>query len=229
MLQTIYENYKDCTKCDLCKTREQVVFGEGNPNANILIIKEAPTAAEERFGTYATTDLDFLLNLYKQCVANPRGKFTVNELRDMFLDEVYITSSIICRSTITAGDNAGNNREPKISEVKACRDRLYETIYAVDPHIILAFGKPSAVSLLKRSSKLPQKIGTPDSLFSFEIPGRLDTSVAYSCIYTHDINFAERVGDYDDPNGVISQVCTAIKTTWRIAETLQNEEKYDKY
>lgn len=225
MLQDIYRKYDSCQRCELSCTAKNLVFGTGNPNADILIVKEMPSEAEDMYNTYATSDLDFMLRIFTDVIATKRGRFTTKELREMFLGECFITSSIICRATITAGENKGSNREPKISEVKACRDRLYDTIYEVDPLIVLALGKSAAIGLSKRTSKLPQKIGTPSSLFSFEIPGRMDTSVVYPAIYTHDINYAERMGDYDDPNGVISQICRAFDTVWRIAEALRKEDK----
>lgn len=223
-MDLVCSRYKDCKNCDLYKNRQNIVFGSGNPDASILIVKEMPTDIDDKFGTFFTTSLDFLVELFHQVVLSKRGRFTTKEAREVFSEEVFVTSAVPCRGVVTSGDNMGNTREPKQSELKACRDRLYETIYAVDPDIVLACGKSAVMSLTKRNKDLPQKVGTLETMFHFEIPGVLSPTVKYSAIYTHDLTQAERIGDYDDPHGVISQLTVAVDNVWKISSTLKGEK-----
>jgi uracil-DNA glycosylase family 4 len=219
----ICSKFQNCQGCDLYKSRRSVIIGSGNPNASILIVKEMPSQVDDKYGTFFTDSLNFLLDVYFQTVLSKRGKFTKKEAREIFADEVFVTSAVSCRGVINAGDNAGNNREPKQSEIKACRDRLHEVVYSVDPDIVLACGKPAVIGLTKKNKDLPQKIGTLESLFTFDIPGVLTPTIKYSGIYTHDISHAEKVGDYDDPNGVIAQLSTAVMNVWKISEAIKGE------
>jgi uracil-DNA glycosylase family 4 len=215
--------YNNCTNCDLCKTRKNVLIGNGPTRPKVLIIREMPTQLEDKHGTFMTDDMNFVVRIFEDVVLSKRGRFTRQEARQVFIEETFVTSAVSCRGIITAGANAGNNRDPKTLEIKACRDRLHQVIYQVDPLVILVLGHAGAVSLCKRTSKLPQKVGTADTLFTVEVPGVL-TSVRYPAIYTHSSDYAERIGDYDDSNGVIAQICQAFETAWGIADSLLSEK-----
>lgn len=115
------EKYKNCTDCDLCQTRTQVVFGSGKEDSpKILLVGEAPGDNEDKGGKpfigLAGDKLDRIL----EYIGLTRG-------------EVYITNSVLCRPP--------HNRNPAMEEVQACNDRLLEEINLVQPELIVALGK----------------------------------------------------------------------------------------
>ena len=223
-MREIQNKYKDCNLCGLCDTRRNILFGSGSPNAKVLIIKDMPTNLEDKHDTFFTDDMNFVLKVFKDVVLSKRGRFTDKEAREILAVEAYVTSAVSCRGEIQVGDNAGNTREPKLSEIKACRDRVLSTIYAIDPNIIIACGKSAAISILKRNKDFPSKAGTLDSIFTIDVEGKMIDKVRYSAIYTHDIKTVEKVGDYDDPNGFVSQFCSAIESAWIISDSLEREK-----
>ena len=216
----------DCKKCELHCTRKNLIYGTGNPNSRILIVKDMPTSEENRVGTHDTPDLDLLVRVFYEIVVKEEklcGRVNQDEARQVLLDSCFITDSVACRSEIQSGENAGEGRDPKQSQIKACRDRLQETVYEIDPLITLACGKFAVTSLLKRNKDLPAKTGKADSLFTYTVPGRMVEEVRYSGIYTYDWKHAERIGDYDDPSGAIASFCNAMRTVWRIHNKLIGE------
>lgn len=217
----------DCTKCPLSKTRTNLLYGTGNPHAKILIVKDMPSYEENRVGTHNTPDLDLLVRAFYEIIIVEQkmfGRVSQEEARSVLLDTCFITDAVSCRSELLQGDHAGEGRDPKQAEIKACRDRLVETVYNVDPWITLACGKFAVTSLLKRNKDLPQKTGKPDSMFTYSIPGRLAEEVLYSGLYTYDWKHAERIGDYDDPSGAVASFCNALRTTFRIYNKIQGEK-----
>lgn len=117
----------DCTKCELSATRTQTVFGVGNPNADWMVIGEAPGAEEDRRGEPFVGRAGQLLNEMLGAIGQSR-------------DAVFIANILKCRPP--------NNRDPQPSEVAACGDYLARQIELVQPKIILAVGKFAAQNLL---------------------------------------------------------------------------------
>ncbi|MEK6900789.1 MAG: uracil-DNA glycosylase [Nanoarchaeota archaeon] len=119
-LSELREEYKSCTRCsELLKSRIQVVFGEGNPNAEVLLIGEAPGLNEAKNG------IPF-------CGAS--GKVLQELLASIGLtrDDVFITNTILCRPE--------NNRNPAKEEVENCRNRLDTLIQIMKPKVIVTIG-----------------------------------------------------------------------------------------
>lgn len=119
-LKKIEKRWKNCSKCDLCKDRNNVVFWRGNPDSNLMIIGEAPGKNEDEIGVPFVG--------------------IAGDLFDELCNEVNGPepwSSFICN---TIGCRPPKNRKPKIDEFKACRARLYSMIYAVNPNAILLLG-----------------------------------------------------------------------------------------
>jgi len=151
----LYGSWRDCERCDLCKTRHRVVFGEGNPDAHLLIVGEAPGETED-------------LNGGPFC---GRSGEVVDDFLGLFnssRDEVFITNIGGCRST----DEGGSNRPPSKEEQKACLPRVYEIIRLVDPYVILLLGDTALRALTKEKrkiSKLAQNSNFPG--ISVSIPG----------------------------------------------------------
>jgi DNA polymerase len=116
-----------CTRCPLHETRTQTVFGVGSPDADWMIIGEAPGAEEDRRGEPFVGRAGKLLDEMLRAVGEGR-------------DSVFIANVLKCRPP--------NNRDPKPDESTSCRSHLERQIELVQPKIILAVGRVAAQLLL---------------------------------------------------------------------------------
>jgi uracil-DNA glycosylase family 4 len=122
-----------CTKCDLCKTRTQTVFGVGDQKARWLFVGEGPGRNEDFQG------LPFV---------GPAGKLLDNMMIAMGLkrgENTYIANIVKCRPT----DAAKKDRQPAPEEASACMPYLERQIALINPTVIVALGKTAAISLLQ--------------------------------------------------------------------------------
>lgn len=132
-----------CTRCELAETRTNTVFGVGNPNADWLIIGEAPGAEEDRRGEPFVGRAGKLLDEMLRAIGQSR-------------DSVFIANILKCRPP--------NNRDPKPAETAACREYLERQIEIVQPRIILAVGKIAAQNLLGSDEPVGRMRGRPHEL-----------------------------------------------------------------
>jgi DNA polymerase len=116
-----------CTLCPLHEGRTQAVFGVGNPDADWMIIGEAPGAEEDRRGEPFVGRAGKLLNEMLRAIGEAR-------------DSVFIANILKCRPP--------DNRDPKADEAAACRAYLERQVELVNPKIILAVGRIAAQQLL---------------------------------------------------------------------------------
>jgi DNA polymerase len=116
-----------CTRCPLHQSRTQTVFGVGNPDADWMIIGEAPGAEEDRRGEPFVGRAGKLLDEMMRAVGQGR-------------DSVFIANILKCRPP--------NNRDPEPEESAACRGYLERQIELVGPKLILAVGRVAAQLLL---------------------------------------------------------------------------------
>ena len=116
-----------CTRCRLHEGRTQTVFGVGNPDADWLVIGEAPGAEEDRRGEPFVGRAGKLLDQMLRAVGQSR-------------EEVFIANILKCRPP--------NNRDPRQDEADACRRYLERQIELVQPKIVLAVGRIAAQQLL---------------------------------------------------------------------------------
>jgi len=127
-LKLIREDLGDCTRCRLHKQgRKQIVFGVGNPNAQLMFIGEAPGADEDEQGEPFVGRAGQLLN---------------NMIKAMGLErsQVYIANIIKCRPP--------NNRTPERDECETCSPFLMRQIATIQPTVIVALGAVAAKTLL---------------------------------------------------------------------------------
>jgi DNA polymerase len=117
----------NCKKCELHKTRSQTVFGVGNPDADLLIIGEAPGADEDRQGEPFVGRAGQLLTAMLQAIGLKRT-------------DVYIANILKCRPP--------GNRNPTLEEAAACQPYLERQIALIKPKLILSIGAVSAHNLL---------------------------------------------------------------------------------
>lgn len=119
----------NCKACDLHKTRNKAIWGEGNPNAEILLIGEAPGADEDRTGRpFVGKSGQLLDKIIAACGFNRE-------------EHVFLSNIIRCRPP--------GNRVPTENEVNACIPFLYEQIELVDPKIIIPLGATALKRLFK--------------------------------------------------------------------------------
>lgn len=109
-----------CTRCRLAMERNQVVFSDGNPDARVMVVGEAPGANEDRTGLPFVGAAGKLLDLLLA---------TINLSRE---ESVYICNVIKCRPP--------GNRNPRPDEIAACAPFLRQQIMLVQPEVILAVG-----------------------------------------------------------------------------------------
>jgi DNA polymerase len=116
-----------CTRCVLCQSRTQTVFGVGDPAARLMFVGEAPGFDEDREGEPFVGQAGQLLNDIIRAMGLRR-------------EEVYIANVVKCRPP--------QNRAPDASESGACRDYLDHQIEIVRPEIIVALGAVATRALL---------------------------------------------------------------------------------
>jgi uracil-DNA glycosylase family 4 len=224
LIQRLWSEYSKCSKCTLCETRKTVVFGNGNEKADILIVKSNPTMNEDIQGTYLTPDLKFLIQCFRKAV---KSRKSLDITGDIFLESCFITSAVLCRPTFVEGAFIGQDRKAQPKEVKLCADRLYKTIYAVDPKVIVAFGR-NAISQLKSISNTKTKArqtGEVGEVFTALVPG-LTLSVPYSVIPAPCLELAEVNGDYDYEDGKVLSVVRALQNAVTIVKELNQEDTF---
>ena len=133
-LKSLEEEAKSCCRCRLCKTRTNVVFGEGDPKTNLMFIGEAPGEQEDLQGRpfvgRAGQLLTRFLNLY-----------------GVSRDRVYITNVVKCRPP--------GNRNPAPDEISACYPFLEKQIELISPKVILCLGAFAARTVLNLPEKTP--------------------------------------------------------------------------
>lgn len=127
-----------CQNCQLCKTRTQTVFGNGNQQADWMFIGEAPGKSEDQEG---------------KPFVGKAGQLLTEMIRALGLDreQVFIANILKCRPP--------GNRDPKAEEVAACSGFLQRQIALVQPKIILAVGRVAAQNLLKTQEPLAKLRG----------------------------------------------------------------------
>jgi uracil-DNA glycosylase len=127
-LKLIREDIGDCTRCRLAtQGRKQIVFGVGNPAADLMFIGEAPGADEDLQG---------------EPFVGRAGQLLTNMIKAMGVDreQVYIANIIKCRPP--------NNRTPERDECETCSPFLMRQIATIKPKVIVALGAVAAKTLL---------------------------------------------------------------------------------
>jgi uracil-DNA glycosylase len=118
-LQEAAHEASTCTKCRLAGGRTQVVYGTGNPDADLMFIGEGPGYYEDKQGEPFVGAAGQLLNRMLEEIGVRRA-------------DVRITNVILCRPP--------GNRDPMPDEVETCTPWLREQIELVDPHVIVTLG-----------------------------------------------------------------------------------------
>jgi uracil-DNA glycosylase family 4 len=139
ILEELRSKAERCDRCELCKTRTNLVFGAGPASAEVMLVGEAPGFWEDQAG------IPFV---------GAAGK-NLNELLQeagLRREEVYITNVVKSRPP--------GNRDPTEEEIAACRPFLQGQISAIRPKLIVALGRIAAGELLGRPVTMSREHGT---------------------------------------------------------------------
>ena len=141
----MYNNWEEleksiinCKKCKLCTGRSNIVFGEGNKEADIMLIGEGPGADEDKQGLPFVGKAGQLMNKAFQGLGIDRNK-------------VYIANVVKCRPP--------GNRVPEPDEAKECLDYLRNQVILVRPQIIVLMGSTALQNILGKEYKITASRG----------------------------------------------------------------------
>ena len=138
-----------CTRCVLCNTRTQTVFGVGSPTAQWLIVGEAPGADEDRQGEPFVGRAGQLLNSMLRAIGLAR-------------EQVYIANVLKCRPP--------GNRDPAADEASECLPYLEQQIALLKPKIMLAVGRIASQNLLRTDLTLGRLRGQVHAFGVSQVP-----------------------------------------------------------
>lgn len=137
-LEALKKEALSCTKCDLSKTRRNVVFGSGNPKAKLMFVGEAPGMEEDLQGFPFVGRAGELLTRIIKSIGLKRK-------------DVYIANVLKCRPP--------NNRNPLPREILTCEEYLIKQISLIKPIVICCLGKFAAQTLLRSQEPITRLRG----------------------------------------------------------------------
>ena len=137
-LEDIRLDLGECERCKLWQTRTKIVFGEGNPKAELMFVGEAPGADEDASGRPFVGRAGQLLTKMIEAINLKR-------------EDVYIANILKSRPP--------NNRNPEAEEVRACIPFLYRQIAVVRPRLIVTLGNPATQGLLETKTGISRLRG----------------------------------------------------------------------
>ncbi len=141
-LVAIREDIGDCQRCKLAPTRTNIVFGSGNPNAELVFVGEAPGADEDEQGLPFVGRAGQLLTKIIDTSVDP-GRIT--------RADVYICNILKCRPP--------NNRNPEPDEVATCNPFLKRQLATIRPKVVCCLGTFAAQNLLQSNVPISQLRG----------------------------------------------------------------------
>ena len=130
-----------CSKCNRCRLHENrtnIVFGEGNPQTDLMFVGEGPGSNEDRLGRPFVGKAGHLLDKMLKAI-------------DLTRDEIYITNIVKCRPP--------GNRNPEESEIEKCLPYLRWQVKIIKPKIIVSLGSISAKVLINEDIKITKDRG----------------------------------------------------------------------
>ena len=137
-LEEIRDDLGDCRRCKLAPGRRNIVFGSGNPRAELMFVGEAPGADEDEQGLPFVGRAGQLLTKIIEAIGMRR-------------QDVYICNILKCRPP--------GNRNPESDEISACEPFLLRQIAAIKPKVICALGTFGAQTLLRTKEPISRLRG----------------------------------------------------------------------
>ena len=150
-----------CTRCELCATRTNVVFGQGVPDAEVLFVGEGPGQSEDEQGLPFVGRSGQLLDKYLFAIDLDRSK------------NCYIANIVKCRPP--------QNRDPLNTEQDACIGYLRRQMALMHPKIIVCLGRIAAMELIKPDFRITREHGQ-----FFEKSGVLMTALYHPAALLRD-------------------------------------------
>ncbi len=138
LLMSLREEIGDCQRCKLSRTRKTIVFGEGNPDSQLLFIGEAPGEEEDKQGRPFVGEAGELLTRLIEKMGFKR-------------QDLFIANIVKCRPP--------DNREPEEDEIMACLGFLKKQIEIIKPSVIMTLGGVATRSLLFLEDQKKKKGG----------------------------------------------------------------------
>ncbi len=186
----MYDNWEDlkaacydCKKCGLCETRTNLVFGVGNPNAEIMFIGEGPGEQEDLRGEPFVGRGGQLLDKMLAVVDLDRKK------------NIYIGNMVKCRPP--------KNRDPKPEEQEQCIFWLRNQVKLIKPKIIVCLGRISAMKVIKPDIKITKEHG-----IFFERNGTLLMATLHpAALLRNPNNKPAAMEDYFKLRDKINEIC----------------------
>ena len=139
-LEQLHEEYKDCQRCDLSQSRKVVMFGDGDPNARVVLLAERVGGYDEERGHLFSGPAGELLD---KILAAPGVEIPK--------EDVYITNLVLCR--------APKDRSPKVGEIRACQERLFEQLEIISLKLLVAMGRLPMLYFLNLKGRLEENRG----------------------------------------------------------------------
>jgi len=149
-MNKLAEEVLNCHRCGLCDGRQNPVLGEGNLNATVVFIGEAPGRKEDEMG---------------RPFVGTAGKLLDSLLRHISIErrDVYIGNVVMCRPP--------KNRRPRIEEIEACAPHLERQLEIIEPVVVAPMGNSAIRYLMKRFGLKPAYIGeVHGKQFEVEVP-----------------------------------------------------------
>jgi DNA polymerase len=137
-LEAVAAEAAGCTRCRLHQSRTQVVFGQGDPHADLMFVGEAPGFHEDRQGVPFVGPSGQLLNRLLEGIGLRR-------------EDVYICNVVKSRPP--------QNRDPLPDEIAACRPWLDAQVRLVDPKVVVTLGNFAAKTLLETTTGITRLRG----------------------------------------------------------------------
>jgi uracil-DNA glycosylase family 4 len=135
LLSQLQSSVIGCRKCNLCETRNNIVFGAGHEKARLMFIGEAPGADEDKQGLPFVGRAGILLGKMIAAMGYTR-------------EEVYICNIVKCRPP--------ENRDPEPDEIASCLPYLEEQIRIINPQVIVGLGRYACQTLLGTKTPMAQ-------------------------------------------------------------------------
>ena len=235
-LNQLYDKWYGCTKCSLgelrtCNGAKDIVFGEGNPDADILIVGEAPGEEEDATGVPFVGKAGQLLNQILASTAAEQevreahaayskishSEFNLKKIRAFhsYIEEwrdqyFFFTNAVACRPA--------DNATPTSSQIKECWHRLWNIIYIIDPWLIIVCGN-SALSALLR--KVQTKItAVRGHIYDVEYPGRV-IPITYPILPIFHPAYLLRKADWQIPDGDYAKTVKDVRTALKAVDFLK--------
>jgi DNA polymerase len=132
-LAELETSLQGCSRCGLCRERNHIVFGGGNPNADLVLVAEAPGREEDLQGGTFVGEAGRLLDRILLAMQLTR-------------DDIYICNVLKCHPP--------HNRDPEADEIEACEPYLIRQLELIKPRMIVTLGRFAAQALLQTKAPI---------------------------------------------------------------------------